>query len=107
MRSAFMEGRVMRYLRNVVALIMTVSWLAAAQAVLSGDQAGSGDAPEGFEPLFNGKDLTGWKVHGGKMDAWGGENGMTFTTGVAGGRLSTQKDIDNFMLSLKIKVSKR
>src|SRR5271168_226805 len=28
--------------------------------------------PAGFEPLFNGKDLTGWKVlPGGKMEVWG------------------------------------
>ncbi len=96
----------MRYLRNMVALIMTVSWLAAAQVVQSGDQAASGDAPEGFEPLFNGKDLTGWKAHGGKMDAWGAENGLLFTTGVGGGWLLTEKEYDNFELRLEYKVPK-
>src|SRR5205823_4149403 len=30
------------------------------------------DVPEGFEKLFNGKDLSGWKVNeGGKLDKWG------------------------------------
>ena len=29
------------------------------------------DIPEGFTSLFNGKDLTGWKVNeGGKMEVW-------------------------------------
>jgi hypothetical protein len=29
------------------------------------------DIPEGFLPLFNGKDLKGWKAYGGKMEVWG------------------------------------
>ena len=61
--------------------------LAAAALLLGLPAARSADkdAPEGFEPLFNGKDLTGWKVHGGKMEAWGAENGLLFTTGSGGG----------------------
>jgi hypothetical protein len=49
--------------------------------------------PEGFEPLFNGKDLTGWKQHALFAGAWRVEDGVL--TGVAGernyGRLETEK----------------
>ena len=34
------------------------------------------DPPKGFEPLFNGKDLAGWKATG-KMEVWGAENGVS------------------------------
>ena len=64
------------------------------------------DIPEGFEPLFNGKDLTGWKVHGGKTEAWGAENGIMFTTGVGGGWLLTEKEYGDFELRLEYKVPK-
>ena len=37
----------------------------------------AGDPPAGFESLFNGKDLTGWKATG-KMDKWGADNGVIY-----------------------------
>jgi hypothetical protein len=64
------------------------------------------DVPEGFMPLFNGKDLTGWKVHGGKMEVWGAENGVLFVQGSGGGWLMTEKEYDNFELRLEFKVPK-
>jgi len=60
--------------------------------------------PEGFTPLFNGKDLTGWKVLGGKMDAWGAEKGILFTSGSGGGWLMTEKEYGDFELRLEYKV---
>src|SRR5262249_54577070 len=38
----------------------------------------------GFVPLFNGKDLTGWKAINGKMERWGAENGLLFVQGGGG-----------------------
>jgi hypothetical protein len=61
-------------------------------------------ADEGFEPLFNGKDLTGWKVHNGKMDVWGAEEGVLFVNGKGGGWLMTEKEYGNFELRLEYKV---
>jgi anti-sigma factor RsiW len=40
--------------------------------------------PDGVEHLFNGKDLTGWALHGGGTGAWRVENGIL----VSGGRPS-------------------
>src|SRR5262249_1442984 len=67
-------GRAMR--RCVVMLA-----LAAAAWALPVTRGADQDVPEGFQPLFNGKDLSGWTVNeGGKIDRWGAEDGILFTT---------------------------
>ncbi len=63
-------------------------------------------APPGFQPLFNGKDLTGWKVLDGKMDVWKAENGMIVVTGKGGGWLMTEKEYGDFELRLDFKIPK-
>jgi hypothetical protein len=62
--------------------------------------------PSGFQPLFNGKDLTGWQVHKGKMTAWGAENGILFVSGGGGGWLMTEKEYADFEIRLEYKVPK-
>jgi hypothetical protein len=62
--------------------------------------------PEGFTALFNGKDLTGWKVLNGKMDRWGAENGLMFVQGSGGGWLMTEKEYGDFEIRLEYKVPK-
>jgi hypothetical protein len=62
-------------------------------------------APEGFEALFNGKDLTGWKVNpDGKMSVWGAENGILYVNGKGGGWLLTEKEYADFELRLEFKI---
>lgn len=61
----------------------------------------------GFVPLFNGQDLTGWKViQGGKKEAWGAEEGVMFVKGGGGGWLVTEKEYDNFELRFEFKLPK-
>src|SRR5687767_12875120 len=61
--------------------------------------------PEGYQPLFNGKDLGGWKVmEGGKMEAWGAADGVLFTSGSGGAWLLTEKEYGDFELILEFKV---
>jgi hypothetical protein len=62
--------------------------------------------PEGFTALFNGKDLTGWKVLGGKMDVWGADDGILYVNGKGGGWLMTEKEYGDFELRLEFKVPK-
>ena len=64
------------------------------------------EVPTGFTPLFNGKDLTGWKVLNGKMELWGADKGILFVDGKGGGWLMTEKEYDNFELRLEFKVPK-
>ena len=63
--------------------------------------------PTGFEALFNGKDLTGWKVlPGGKMDVWGAEKGLLFVNGRGGAWLMTEKEYGDFEIRLDFKMPK-
>src|SRR5947209_17914656 len=79
--------------------------LAAALCYLPSGQSADQEPPKGFEPLFNGKDLTGWKVNkGGKMDVWGAENGLLFVKGKGGGWLMTEKEYADFELRLEYKL---
>jgi hypothetical protein len=51
--------------------------------------------PEGFTPLFNGKNLDGWKATG-KADQWAVENGVIACKGGGGGWLLTEKEYGDF-----------
>src|SRR5438128_8391290 len=62
-------------------------------------------APEGFQSLFNGKDLTGWKATG-KMEVWGAEKEVIFCQGGGGGWLLTEKEFGDFELRLQYKMPK-
>jgi hypothetical protein len=70
--------------------------------------AGPGRIPgapeEGFTPLFNGKDLRGWKVYDGKPDIWRAEQGLIVCTGKGGGWLGTTRDYANFELRLEYRL---
>src|SRR3954471_4994265 len=58
---------------------------------------------EGFVPLFNGKDLTGWvRVNNGPETFFAREL-MIVTTGVPTGFLRTEKMYENFILELEWK----
>ena len=54
--------------------------------------------------LFNGTDLSGWNVVGGKAASWGVADGVLFTSGEGGGWLSTEREYDNFELELDFRL---
>ncbi|MCC6144024.1 MAG: DUF1080 domain-containing protein, partial [Candidatus Hydrogenedentes bacterium] len=58
---------------------------------------------EGWKPLFNGVDLTGWEQIGGEQKNWFAENGLLYTEG-EGGWLSTTEQYGDFELELEFKV---
>ncbi|HPO14360.1 MAG TPA: DUF1080 domain-containing protein [Candidatus Hydrogenedentes bacterium] len=61
---------------------------------------------EGWQDLFNGKDLSGWEQVGGTKQTWGVENGLLYTSGGEGGWLSTTKEYGDFELELEFNVPK-
>jgi hypothetical protein len=65
----------------------------------------AGDPPKGFESLFNGKDLTGWKATG-NMKVWGAENGAIYCDKGGGGWLMTEKQYADFELRVEYKMPK-
>jgi Domain of Unknown Function (DUF1080) len=78
----------------------------AVLAVSVARPGGADKPPPGFESLFNGKDLDGWKATG-KMDVWGAENGVIFVSGSGGGWLLTEKEYGDFELRVDYKMSKQ
>lgn len=61
-------------------------------------------AEDKFAPLFNGKDLTGWKQVGGKDGVWAAEDGMLVCKSSGGGWLSTDKAFGDFTLRLEYRM---
>lgn len=61
--------------------------------------------PEGFAPLFDGKDLNGWKPTG-KPEVWKAEDEMIVCTGGGGGYLLTDKEYGDFELRLEYRWAK-
>jgi hypothetical protein len=88
--------------RSLLALTLIV-WLGLAGPA----RPAEGGVPEGFTPLFNGKDLAGWKVFGGKIEVWGAEDGLLFVKGSGGGWLMTEKEYGDFELRLEYKLPKK
>ena len=68
-------------------------------------------ADEGFTPLFNGKDLTGWQYGKGKQAKAGqgyqvdAANGILFCTATDGGNLYTMKEYGDFVLRFEFKLT--
>lgn len=54
-----------------------------------------------FEPLFNGKDLTGWVLVNTPPDTWKLEDGMLICSGRPIGEMRTEKMYQNFELELE------
>lgn len=84
-------------------LIIAVSLMAFTSALLAADT----DA-EGFRPLFNGKDTTGWKLRSPKgSNTWAVQNGVlknTVEKGMHGTDLVTQEKFWNFTVRYEFMV---
>src|SRR5437660_12847451 len=62
---------------------------------------GSGHAQDGFKPLFNGKDLTGWHNVNCAPGTFFVKDNMIITTGKPTGYLRTDKQYENFVLEFE------
>lgn len=69
--------------------------LAACAAGGTDDKDKRPEPPEGFTPLFNGRNLDGWKATG-KADQWAVEDGAIVCKGGGGGWLLTDKEYGDF-----------
>jgi hypothetical protein len=85
-------------------------WLVTGCFAIAG-AAGMLAQEQGFKPLFNGKDLTGW-VYGRRGAAenktgkgYQVENGVLYTTKEDGGNLFTEKEYSDFVLRFEVKLT--
>ncbi len=62
-------------------------------------------AEPGFQPLFDGKTLNGWKLMRGRGPGYVVENGIIVCPAEGGGNLFTEKEYANFVLRLDFKLS--
>lgn len=58
---------------------------------------------DGFEPLFNGKDLTGWQRTNTAQSTWQWKDGVLVCSGKPIGELRTEKMYQNFVMELEWK----
>lgn len=84
---------------------MKSSWLALPAVVLFAFGAAAADEP-GFVSIFNGKDLTGWRLVGGKGRGYVVDADQTIEcTPGGGGKLLTEKEYSNFILRFDFKLT--
>lgn len=55
---------------------------------------------EGFVPLYNGKDLSGWRVVGGRLESWKADGEIIACVAPGGGWLITEKEYADFILKV-------
>jgi hypothetical protein len=87
---------------GILGLLLLLLATPPSQAQLVDDKEKS----DGYAPLFNGKDLTGWKNYEPKKnDVWVVEKDMIVCLGEGGGWLGTEKDYADYVLRLEFRVS--
>ena len=59
------------------------------------------DSDDGFKPMLNGKDLTGWVLVNTPADTWSFQDGMLVCTGKPIGEIRTEKMYQNFIMEVE------
>ncbi|MDA2925249.1 DUF1080 domain-containing protein [Acidobacteria bacterium AH-259-L09] len=85
-------------MKRACLVLLTVS---AAFNLSQLDLKSSSVSPEGFVPLFNGKNLDGWVNVNCAPETWTVRAGMIICTGLPTGVLRTTKQYQNFILELE------
>ena len=90
-----------------VSIFISAALLFPLGAALAQEPANSSPAADGFSPLYNGTDLSGWEVRGGKLSAWQADGELLSCTGEGGGWLQTAKTYSDFVLNLEYRIPPR
>ena len=79
----------------------------APVSISSSDESppASSTPPEGFTPLFNDHDLTGWEVFDGKTESWQSKDGTVSCVAPGGGWLQTLAMYSDFELQFEYRLS--
>lgn len=95
-------ARVLVYSLVVMMTVGFAAW-AAGQQAQAADQVSPAESAQGFVPLFNGVDLSGWQVMG--APSWSVKDGVIECSGEGGGWLRSDGQYRDFILRLEYKVS--
>jgi hypothetical protein len=82
------------------ARLLSVTLLASLTSLLPADDKPKATAEEGFVPMFNGKDLSGWVNVNCAPDTFFTKGEEVITTGKPTGFLRTPKQYENFVLEM-------
>ena len=85
--------------------IATLGLLFGVSLAAAGTDGPANKPPAGFTTLFNGKDLSDWKVTKAQAQAWKVENGTIHYTGKGGSNLATAKNYKDFELWVDWKIT--
>lgn len=80
---------------------LLVGWLLAARVLPAQETAETEPDAEGFVPLLNGVDLTGWVVVNTAPSTWRFEEGMLICSGNPIGEIRTERMYQNFILEVE------
>jgi hypothetical protein len=104
------EESTMNMSRPFAVLMMLLA--AGASLLLAGAAQAPQQKEDGFTPLFNGKDFTGWvyglRANGTENKSGKGyqiENGVIFSTREDGGNLYTEKEYANFVFRFEFRLT--
>jgi hypothetical protein len=78
-----------------------VHFIAVAISVLLSSSHVPAAAEDGFEPMFNGKDLTGWVLTNTPPETWTFQDDLLVCTGKPIGEIRTDKMYQNFIMELE------
>ncbi len=87
--------------------VMLASCCCAKRCTKQAGERSSEREDDGWVSIFNGKDLTGWEVMGRAKDAFYAEDGVLACNGKGGEWIRYTEELDNFVLQLEYKVSRR
>jgi hypothetical protein len=91
-------------MKSLIAWLGVISFSILAWATVVADDLKS--ASDGFVPLFNGKDLTGWKTHpDDKACKWDVVDGAITASGEAGHLFSERGDYEDFVFRIEAKIN--
>jgi hypothetical protein len=79
---------------------LAVAVIAAGVSLLPAEDKKPDAKDDGFKPMFNGKDLSGWVNVNCHPDTFFVKDGETVTTGTPTGFLRTEKQYENFVLEM-------
>src|SRR5437870_1920976 len=87
--------------RNVLCL---TSLIALALALCGGAEEPKSTLPKDFVALYDGKDLSGWEVQDGRIEAWKADGEILSCVAEGGGWLRTTKQYSDFILKVDYRI---
>src|SRR5688500_5868802 len=105
-QQSLLEEKPMRSVIRPLTCVLFAACLLAVVAFAGAQQGAAAESEEGFTPLFNGKDLTGWVYASGKPVGKGYQvkDGVLFCTEKDGGNLFTEKEYSDFAFRFEFKM---